>query len=405
MVLRQVISNIIKYVLIFQIVLISQLLIGEDIRQFEENSDKLKLEGSVVSSSYLKSVSLCESYWGSHFHDKAYKETVFINNAIGLNWVWDVLSNAGKFPFNIIDRLQAKLLENDTVYPSVIIKQDGVDITNTSHDEVVGRKINLSVEVFPEDLNVKNIHWTIPGVRVKNYTYTNLKSTLTKLAPRDLRNSSISYYWVSGGNGQKVECTVDINGRTYKGEAKFNIKRPTAIMASMTGKVSINKIKGILLLSYETPITHGFYIIANAFYPIGFTGSFQFVQIADKWLHRIRLNNGDWYRHSGTKLFDTVASYPQYDDSPAMELLSTFDKAEVSDSFESYLMFKPSGKDSIWVPLVVIKNLSWSGKATRKSVDIWSLDHCNNNHNPRCSYTTNFPEWNGNILKLQWVKE
>jgi len=68
-------------------------------------------------------------------------------------------------------------------------------------------------------------------------------------------------------------------------------------------------------------------------------------------------------------------------------------------------MFKPSGASSIWVPLRVIKNLSWSGKATRTSAATWTLDSSNNNNNPTSLDTTDFPEWNGNILNLKWIKE
>ena len=433
MVLRQVISNIIRYLLIFQIIVIVQYLMGDEVVKLDEElcynvtsksnnidepildiKENVNVKQTVINSHfYQEFIPFYESYWLSSFYDKTYKKSISITRVIGLNWVWDILSNAAKFPFISTNRFQSELMKSikyDAVCPiiifspKVIIKQDGIDITNTNHDEIVGRKINLTVQVLPEDLNIKNIHWTIPGIRVKSYTYTKQKSTLTKLGPVDLNNSSVSYYWVSGGE-QKVECTVDINGKKYKGISVFNVKRPTAIMVSMTGKVSINSCLNSLLLSYETPTCHGFDIISNAVVPDGFTGSFQFLQIADKWLRRIRLNNGNWYRHSGTKLFDTVASYPFYDDSPGMELLSTFNKAEVSDSFESYLMFKPGGKTSIWVSLVVIKNLSWSAKSTKTSTGIWSLDSCKNNYNPRCSYTTDFPEWNGNILNLQWVKE
>jgi hypothetical protein len=176
-------------------------------------------------------------------------------------------------------------------------------------------------------------------------------------------------------------------------------------MSSSTGNVSINNSWGTLQLTYGTPANHGFDITANAHVPTGFTGSFQFLQIANSWLRRIRFKNGDWYRNAGTKLLDTSAIYPSYNDSPGMELISTFDKAEASDSFESYLMFKPSGASSIWVPLRVIKNLSWSGKATRTGAATWTLDSSNNNNNPTSLDATDFPEWNGNILNLKWIKE
>jgi hypothetical protein len=81
------------------------------------------------------------------------------------------------------------------------------------------------------------------------------------------------------------------------------------------------------------------------------------------------------------------------DDMPSEELTDTDVKASATDEFKLYLMYRPDGKDSIWVTLSVIR-WNWSGSATNTAGN-WSVDPGAHPppKDPVGSDSTELPKW------------
>ena len=285
----------------------------------------------------------------------------------------------------------------------VDIKKDGSVITDTTTDVIVGQAIDLEGEVKPSGLTLVSKQWTIPGVRVKDWSASSSSATLTSIQASDLQQSSIKYYWVDGGNGRVVKYVVTGYGRTCECKASLNVKRPTSTMTISTGTVAVDSAWGTLELHYGSPTTPGISFSRTITVPSGFSGSTQWVQLTDP-LRRRKLNDGTWQRWAGAGL-DTNYPYntgASTNDSPGTPLTSSYLNKTVSDSFEMYLMFKPSGTDTIWVPLKRT-DWSWSGAASRSGSN-WSLDS-SSNPTPSTTDTTSHPVWTRNAANNTWVIE
>jgi len=86
-------------------------------------------------------------------------------------------------------------------------------------------------------------------------------------------------------------------------------------------------------------------------------------------------------------------------DIPNMGVSSNYLQVTASDNMKMWLLFKPDGSNSIFVPLRAV-NWSWSGAATNNA-GIWTLESgATNSVNPPDFDTTTFPQWNGNVTNF-----
>ena len=92
-------------------------------------------------------------------------------------------------------------------------------------------------------------------------------------------------------------------------------------------------------------------------------------------------------------------------DSPFEAMETGYKFYNVDDDFENYLMYRPSGTNSIWVTLSVIE-WHWDGSATYAN-NRWSLDPGSHPNKPgqgiKGSASTSLPEWDSyfGILKYR----
>ncbi len=92
------------------------------------------------------------------------------------------------------------------------------------------------------------------------------------------------------------------------------------------------------------------------------------------------------------------------DDTPRQEVTDNYQHVRANDGFCVYLMYKPTGADSIWVTLRTLK-WYWSGSGTRgvnwsivpNSVSIPAA-------NPTSSDSTDLPLWNDYFTDLQLLQ-
>ena len=91
-------------------------------------------------------------------------------------------------------------------------------------------------------------------------------------------------------------------------------------------------------------------------------------------------------------------------DNPSLGLTSSYQKVSVSDSFNMWLMFKPSISGSIWVPLGQV-NWNWAAGATRTgSPNTWTVD-AGSNHSQTVVNSVIHPIWTKLVVPSNYVPE
>lgn len=287
----------------------------------------------------------------------------------------------------------------------VKILRNGSDITNTTTNVIVGQKMELVMQVLPEDDLAEGIQWTVPGTRLANYVANSSTGTVTPLS--NLTDASVTYYWVDGADGRQVTLSLTVFGMPVTNTATFNVKRPTASITTSTGSVVVGTGWGDTEMSFGAdPSHHGIDFSRSITIPSGFSGSTQYVQIATPF-HRRQLNSGAWERFTGSGL-DTTYPYGDLSpgvtaDSPAEHLNSALLQASADDTFEMWLMFQPTGTGSIWVPLRKV-TWSWSGTTSRSGIT-WTLNSSSHSTNPSDADSTTHPQWTRNTSSNNYVPE
>lgn len=307
--------------------------------------------------------------------------------------------------------------------PTVKIMWNGNEITNTTQEAIVGQKIDLSM-TFTGQGTPTNQQWTIGGEKVKNYVVicpsaptcqTGTEGKPYDLLTADLNQNSINFYWWKGEDNLQVNFSAIIDGLQYQANASFNVKQPTVTSIDVsTGGVNPRPANAPVELSYGSPNS----IPGVKFVPHitdnGIAGNIQWVQTMYS-LRRFKWNDNqtpcgysDWQRREGEGL-DSTYPYPFLDvsefsmaDSPGINLTTSIQKVVATDTAKSWLMFKPQGDNSIWIPLKVI-SWSWNGEA-EKIEGIWQKT-IGTRTTPTVEDPVAFPKWTQNIHFLTFQCE
>jgi hypothetical protein len=271
---------------------------------------------------------------------------------------------------------------------------------------IVGQQINLTYCLSNGEPAMSNFTWTVNGYAISNYDLAN--GILYTRFP--LSNSTVSFYWVDGGP-QKVSCSAWCGGTQCSADVDFTVTRPNAQIMPCTSSVNINGSKLIFANGPTNGITFS-NTISGVPTNIAFTTVWAQVVTSSR---RTRTDtNGAVHVLTHTNLTSTnvkppyldAAPYPVYVgtncvDSPGMTLMGIpFVGTSVTDHFEMWMMFQPSG--GICVPLRAV-NWYWSGSATNIA-GTWTLQAgATNSVNLNDFPTTAFPAWNGPFLPGTYV--
>jgi hypothetical protein len=308
----------------------------------------------------------------------------------------------------------------------VQIFKDGQDVTNQTTPVIVGQKMNLDLIV--DDISTTNAQWayswTIPGASsaektaIKLYEPTVALGKVTLLAQADLTSKNIMFYWVEGsfaGTEKIVNASVTIGGQVFSVSTKFSVKspRPKAngeVKATALGvnAIGIYPASGLTYLSYgndnATPSQYGLTATADFEVPSSFAGTFHWQQKISS--TRKKLNNSGaqpWNICTGFGLDagisnDVFENGATFQDAPGVAVSNGQLRQIVQDQFTTWYMFRPSGADSIYVPL---RKFDW----------LWSADYARNPtnnqwtrtsasvsvSNPAVQNTTTYFEWTTKI--------
>lgn len=285
--------------------------------------------------------------------------------------------------------------------------QQPTEITDMTTDTIVGERFNLTADILPSGITPSSRNWTIPEKKIKQFeviaptTTTNGTGQVINLTNSDLTSANVSYIWVDGGNGRQVDHTVEINGHSITGKATFNVIRPEAdVIVSSTAQTAADSATG----NYEIHLgvvgtaTPGIKFVRNSLaVPSPFIGSTRWVQVIDSFnFSSVDAQTSNPIQYSGVSGLDEKYPYDtrvNTEDSPGLELASLKTSMTFDTTWTMYLMFRPSGADSEWVPL---RKVTWRWAFSATEINgVWQATPTAEPRNQTLSVAdiTNYPTW------------
>jgi len=311
---------------------------------------------------------------------------------------------------------------NPTDYTAGIVC-NGTPLTNAFH-LFSGERATLSVQVFPRgggsSLTASNFNWSIPGEHYYGFTANLTNGGPVTMLQLSYTQSSISFNWTDGGF-RAVSCSFDLNGVRVTAQGTIEVKKPTAdfslhVFSSVKVDQSNYYYAGQLVPGWSLHFgtashltNHGVVFIYTNLNLNGYAGGFEiiFSQIGEQTIWYNAPDNQCYEYYSkgvdGGFIYSSGASLTSANltDSPGVGFLdgalSRFYKG--NQNMGMYLMFKPSGVNSIPVPIKVI-NWSWFGQATNSSPGgspIWSLESNSIPSEMQGTVTSTPPSWTNHL--------
>jgi hypothetical protein len=320
------------------------------------------------------------------------------------------------------------------------LQRNGTSITDMTTDVIVGQKMSLTSVLQPAGLTIASRQWTVPGGPIKDYTQAQAKAEVTQLAAADLQGANVDqYYWIDGGNGREVTCQVVIAGITFDAKTTFNVLRPAAkltaeYMTEYTISDPVVNVGGGIIgvpislhFGTHTPLRPGITWTGTVTTPVGGTGEIAMLQTINP-LRRVQDNDGTFFRlttngvyvlddegteedgkgcvlkRSRIQIADSEVKTSQHDDTPVQPVTAEQRWGLADDYFHLYLVYRPSGQDSIWVTLRRLV-WHWHGSATKDGQGNWSMDEgafppTPPGTPPPSHDTTELPLWNSYFTRL-----
>jgi hypothetical protein len=330
-----------------------------------------------------------------------------------------------------------------------------VNINNETVDVITGEQIRLKTRVLPEEEGPPtNGKWTIDDMAdcIKKYDADICEGKVDSLTEKDLKEMNLVFYWKSESRG-KVKYQAMINGKLLSAETAFKIKKPDCEITIKASKESrFGQINAGTALpessgpdagkgNCESPcwvggrddvyrqlaINPNLKLFGLQYGGIEFKcnltdkeieGETQWVQITtEKQIQKYCALSQPYtyalavtYEWNIIKALDHCYPYPQGYDAPAViaptnrkegDFLRIY-TGKIQENW-TYLMFKPKGEESEWVPLKVVP-WTWAGAieygdytGTWNSVkDDDGEDDTKEPENPTVEVTEDYPTWTRN---------
>jgi hypothetical protein len=299
-------------------------------------------------------------------------------------------------------------------------KKDGDDefkaISEENNNVLPGEFIELQCSL--EDGPVLSNRWSIQGSIVRNWTANNSKSTLTKVTDDQLKDMIIQYVWYKSGT---FEITCAVGDKI--GWARFDVKEVmfSKLTSDLPGPIKVtNKyLKEGTYLAFggqQPDFKAGFYAQVAVDVPAGFpAGQWEAVQLiksdrsrtnVDKTIQNIRSNKfvlDTSYPYSESESTNKGGAFSIIDDSPAQLLKDEHRYSINSETFKTYILFKPAGMHSVFVPLKATDLWWWRAVAVNAD-GLWTLSPNSDAKSaiPQWNNADDYPMWTSNVLDIDW---
>lgn len=319
----------------------------------------------------------------------------------------------------------------------IAIDRDGHDITNKTISAVVGERVALEGRAKINGATASRPRWKIGGKPIGDWQANNQSAHIVSLTPAAYTKPAITFYWWSGGT-YDVRYQVHAEGRVFRAEVTFKVKRPDIQLTAATpsGLYGVLKIKG----GRQGSLPHsrkGVDYVGNLVYagnghtivfsrsklPPGFDGTTEFVQLTklDGLVHKgstalyphcqeehdkAYVLDTD-YPYGATNKVNTVNRKTVYD-APGRDVFTYTKELDLKMQFKMYLMFKPNLPGAIYVPISYVPwwwtgRLSYNPERQRKlrvgeDPDYkYYLQHTTvlvrRSRHPRSRRANGYPEW------------
>jgi hypothetical protein len=253
----------------------------------------------------------------------------------------------------------------------------------------------------------------------KDYVANASAAALTPLALSDRQSTDIAFYWADTGENREVKVTFKANGIQCEKVATLNVKKPSCSFTALLGEVKFLGSPPTRVGLFPRPgQVHGIKFDATVSIP----GGFGFAQ--GKWAYwqtvmpdRVfKFTSGTCGKVSlnGILVLDTTLPYDGAEhntgtsfstgDSPSTALAG-FTQVVVKEDdvagkgFAMYVMFKPAGVASKWVPL---QKIDWGDSICAEIVGgTWAL--LKNEYNNFAAETSVHPVWPNNVANATIV--
>lgn len=282
----------------------------------------------------------------------------------------------------------------------VTIRYGGQDVTGKKTDVLVGQFIDMYAEIIapPEWKQNPTYQWTVPGPAIRDYVANATFARVIHLGDahggtdqellNGLKQANVKYLWATAaGNPDQHIVSVNvgnINGANYVTKTRFGVYRPTSTMTvTAAGAVTLNidgQGRPIVILTDPVGQTNGIEVLAGVQLPQGFNeaGQWQFVQTVNlgRWRTlQIPAGQRQAINLNGQVVLDTYFGAPTVGGGPAVittgpegatfgdspfEPLANTRSLTIDEDFSLFVMFRPPGATSRWVPL---KSLDWEWHA------------------------------------------
>ena len=312
------------------------------------------------------------------------------------------------------------------IEPEITVQVEGKPLalnTKGAYSVCVGQKITL-LSSIPGN-------WSANDPAIADYVVTSLKGEVVPFNPPPAQQQVTIIWWqvekpsiTFAADAQQVTLTFDVEGPDVEIFDRTGLGQ--VIVESYQ---QVNKTKTYLLLAgADRGFKNGIQMAASVFAPAHFIGTLCGIQVlkgsrtytfrANQPAH-VTTTHGQWALDNGQNS-DTFAyqrttvpltSGPQiqidFNDAPASEVDNLIEQLVVVEEFRMYLMFKPDGQETVWIPLQRL-DWMWKGDTTYDPNGYWGLAV----DNTTCSadragkpvkdfqISEAFPQWAANILDL-----
>lgn len=301
------------------------------------------------------------------------------------------------------------------------------DITDQTVEAAAGAKIRLKTKVVPESRAARDGQWSLQGSgsagrnnSIKTFEADKTRGRVVDLESADFKAESLEFYWTGGENGE-VRYRATVDGTSVSGRAGFAIRLPEVDVRVTAKGGSTFKDK----LDKGAPLNPGECWVTSA-YTSGDSAGLQYdgieflavpteqdVKGVFQWVQLIRSEESYYKDSSGGSARYTISDaldicYPHQAgtrayDAPALIVPAEKDREDLvfmrkDQQSRSFLMFKPEGEASEWVPLYYV-DWRWQGALQYyEALKKWEVEASGTQGpgNPQPQKTDIYPEWEKN---------